>query len=219
MEQNRQLRFLIPPFVFLVSLAWGAATDRKLFGFLTDLHKSIPIDGIDTIIGVVAAGGVAVIAVGFLISSISVFFLRILFRVFWRQDYEAHLPPDALERVGQAIDFKAKLDKRHMLYAVATYDHAVLPHSLHDWIARRWNTFIVSSNCCVALLLSFLFGIALGVNGEWLWILPSVFLIVVLAINANKSRQQTMEMLAFLSSCSLINEKSEGGESQQQLGD
>lgn len=201
MEQSRQLRFLIPPFVLLTSLLWGAVVDPHI-ALLYLLEKVTTKSEIAQIVGVAVTGGIAVIALGFLISAISIFFLRVGF-CFFHRNYEAQVSPDTLERVGRAVGAKRNPDGCQVLYAVATYDHWKLPHSLHEWIARRWDVFMLSINSCGALILSHLVGLQLQITQGWRWWFPNLLLFTFLVINGLMAWRQTMGMLSFLSSCSL----------------
>jgi hypothetical protein len=82
MENNRQLRFLIPPFVLIVSLAFGAALDEKSYlrnAFASSMMPSDApatlkpaqpaIDSTSKLIGLLAAGGIFIVTFGFLVST------------------------------------------------------------------------------------------------------------------------------------------------------
>src|SRR5438874_4849545 len=103
MEFNRQLRFLIPPFVFFASLLLGATIDPQSH-LLTMLGQNGSFNGLPQLLPLVLAGGVAVVAMGFLISSVAIFVLRLIFCwAWWRGHapggYEANVSKEALPRI------------------------------------------------------------------------------------------------------------------------
>ncbi len=218
METNRQVRLLIPPFVLLVSLAWGAALDpaNPLKGLFTALSPTSTVSVADSttkIVGLLAAGGILVVALGFLISTISIFFLRLLFLPWWmwaywkhgtRLHYEATLSPATLTRLSTALDkslgLKADPDgSKRALYLAAAFDHILLPPGIHDWLGRRWNMFNVSVHSMVALGLSLLVGGILTIQIEREWSLAVGGLALALGVNAVLAQRETMKMVEFLS--------------------
>ncbi len=82
MDQDRQIRFLIPPFFLFASLLWGAH-----LGHL-DISRVLKFENAKEILGVLAATAVAVIPVGFLVSAISVLLLRAFARACGQLTYD-----------------------------------------------------------------------------------------------------------------------------------
>jgi hypothetical protein len=104
------------------------------------------------VISLIFAGGVAI---GFLISAIAIAILRLLFLAPYLRGktpggYEAGVPKTSFQFLWNSVTGDSKPVERDMLYAVGVYDHCRVPSSLHSWVGRRWNTFMVSVNCCVA---------------------------------------------------------------------
>jgi hypothetical protein len=201
MEQDRNLRFLIPPFILLASLYFGAVLDP--FVSLENLYKMLGANaGAPAIIGIVASGGVAIVAFGFIIGSFSVLILRILFWV-KGQNYEAFVSTEPFNAIWKTVGSTKDSDTKKMLYLLAIYDHEILPESLHQWLGRRWNTVMVSFNCVAALLSAHLVGCAFHLAQTCTWWTTSVVLIAILLFNGLVARHQTMTMFEFLSFCSL----------------
>ena len=200
MEQDRTLRFLIPPFVLLFSLLLGARIDLNIC--LLNILKCVPAGAVASIIAIVASGGVVVIAMGFLISAISIGALRFFFRRIKGIDFEAHISPKYYEVLQKVLGSPTKISKNNELYPIATYDHYIIHKDIHDWVQRRWNSFITSTNCATALLCSHLLGWFFGVAQSLVWWLITLLLVIILSYNASRAWKQTMEMLEFQLSCS-----------------
>jgi hypothetical protein len=92
-------------------------------------------------------------------------------------------------------------------YVLAAYGHIVLPKEANSWLLRRMNTFYLSINCIIALLVAHLIGYAIGLSQTREWWYITLFLLVVLSVNAHYAREETMSMLEFLSSCDLPAQK------------
>jgi len=74
MDQDRQIRFVIPPFFLLGSMLWGA------FVGSVDLSPLVAPDTAKELLGLLAATAVAILPLGFLISTISILLIRLLTR-------------------------------------------------------------------------------------------------------------------------------------------
>src|SRR5271170_6675959 len=109
MDQDRQIRFLIPPFFLFASLLWGA----YLGG--CDLSRIFKPDSLKDSLGVLAATAVLVVPIGYLISTISVALLRILAFVLRRPTYEALLTDAALGRVWNKLMSPPPADRTKVL--------------------------------------------------------------------------------------------------------
>lgn len=207
MEHNRQLRLLIPPFVLLTSILIGMAMDPALR--LLDVLSAPGATAVSAMLPALLAGGVAIVAFGFLLSSLTLCVIRVYFalrRV--PSQYEAEVRPTAFARMWETLRVSPELsehpDRRYMLQVVEAYNWT-LPDGLASWLARRWNMFMVSTNSCVALILAPLLGdLVVGVHDArtlLLWWLGTGFGILALAINAYFARRQMIELLEFLPWC------------------
>jgi hypothetical protein len=193
MDQNREIRFLIPPFFLFASLLWGAYLDPCI-----DLAALLKPDSVD-ILGVIAAGSVLVIPLGFLIGSISVTILRIIFLSWKHQSYEADLSEDCLERIWSKLNTDQARDRKLTLYAAATFDHELLSTGIHEWLMRRWNSFNVSVHSCIALLLSHGMGCLFSINQDCRWWLTTLVLGSILLYTGVMAWRETMGMADFQS--------------------
>ena len=73
-----------------------------------------------------AAAAVAIIPMGFLISTLSVMLLRLIALIAGTQTYEAVLKDSTLERIWRQLGSTQAKDQKVTLYAAATFDHELL---------------------------------------------------------------------------------------------
>lgn len=199
MDQERRIRFLIPPLFFIASLVWGLARDGD-----TGLQNVIGLEfqtmTTQQVLGLVAGGGVAVVALGFFFGTITVFLLRIAFGLRGRY-YEVVLPDDALERVWDRLGVSAeKRTKQNELFAGATFDHEILKkksEGIHSWMMRRWSTFNISAISTIALTTSLLAGLFFDIAMNVEWVLPALLTIGLLVWSAFVAWRDTMRMAEF----------------------
>ncbi|MBI4738270.1 hypothetical protein HY772_01695 [Candidatus Woesearchaeota archaeon] len=205
MDQNRQFRFLIPPFFFIASLYLGA--------YLHEKHPFIFVKEMG--VGGVAAITASLLPLGFLISTISI----VLLKQFWK-NYEADISKESAERIwkkleisknisafeaGEIKNFQNEEYKKANLniYITATFDHSLLPTGIHEWIMRRWNIFNASAHSVTALILSLPIGCFFW-SPNWgmgtiYWVIIVLSISLFLGVAARKSWKETMEMIDFQS--------------------
>jgi len=197
MEHNRNLRFLIPPFVLAASVYLGAVLDPGI-DIAAFYQKVSAISGLSSLIGIVASGGVAVIALGFVLSSVSIFLLRLISTI-RGLDYEAHVSKESFSKIWKSFGLTSEPEPKLSLYVLAAYDHAVLPTPLNLWMGRRWTTFMVSCHCVIALFGAHLVGTLFRLAQTCTWWYITVILSIVMISNAAFASYQTMKMMEFLS--------------------
>jgi hypothetical protein len=205
MEHDRQLRFLIPPLVFLASLLWGSILDPQSHLLQVLASATAGQREWSQVISLIFAGGVAVVAIGFLISAIAIAMLRLLFLVPYLMrwtpgGYEAGVPETSFRSLWKSVTGDSKPVERDMLYAVGVYDHCRVPSTLHSWVGRRWNTFMVSVNCCVAIGLAHFVASRsawFGIAPTQTWRRTDATLIIVFLVNGFVARRQALRMLGF----------------------
>jgi hypothetical protein len=199
MDKDRQIRFLYPPLIFFTSIALGIWLDNS-----SAIKYSIQVffkDANHTGLAVAILGLTSIVVViGFLIGTLTVFFLRIIF--FWNKScfYELKLSKKALAQIGDLI-LKNKDDiitKKDRLYAGAVFDHSYIPENVHRWIARRWNAFLISSASILALILSLIIRGILNIKLTCGWGLTVLFFILVFLIQACYSWKESMHMIEFM---------------------
>ena len=175
MEQGRQLRFVIPSCIFFASLFWGAVIDPSL-PIRNIIQETSAGGGTAQILAITAIGIVALIALGFLISSISHCLLTFCLPMWtgaglFDKNYRAKVSDDTLNKIGTALQHDA--GEKTKFYAVSAYVHGLLKKEnpeMHEWLQGRWGFFEVSVRCCIALILSLL--------AEWgllIWAATSVY--------------------------------------------
>lgn len=228
MDENRQIRFLIPPFFLYASLLWWAYIDPSLHCWLIGLTG----DTFREILPILAAAGAATIPLGFSIGTLGVFILKCIFRVLtWgrrgpRQICEASVSEASFASIlrrAKAPDDATDGKRPNLLYAVATFDHALLPKGIHEWLRRRFNAFVVAFNSALAIVISgaialiqrhfcvHLFDPSCGLSemqwqqranwnaGQCWWLLANLALFVLFLWAACNSWHETMGMIEFQS--------------------
>jgi hypothetical protein len=203
MEFKRELRFLIPSFVFFATLLWGAVLDPSSELLERLAPTSSESKAVAQLVPLILAGGIAVVAMGFLISVIAILALRLIWLIPWIKGpggYEANVSREAFPSLWKSVVRKGNPIEDDMLLAVAAFDHGRIQAGLHDWVARRWNTFMVCMNCIVAIGLAHFAALCsslLAVPHTIPWIVMDLGLSVALAVNGFVARHQALGMLSF----------------------
>lgn len=204
MDQNRQIRFLIPPFFLLASLFWGDHLS------CSNIVREIAKMPDNQLLAIVAAIGASTIPLGFLIGALPIavfhligFALKISKKIKW--NYESGISEDAVKKIWPKLNTKLELDYGQRFYVSATFDHGILPQRINSWTLRRWNAFNVNVNCCSALLLSHAFGRIFSIDQTSCWWLTTFIIMIPLSINAVTAWCQTMKMLEFQANRELVN--------------
>lgn len=184
MDEQRKIRFLYPPLVMLASLLWGIHLDPNTNLASLLQNRIFPVSDWNGIIGIVLGGGTVVIAFGFVISTVSISFLRLIFliRGCWtgrKVDFEATVSSRCLKLLWAKLGLPQPPDDSKMLYAVVTFDHEKLPRPVHEWLRRRWSAFLISSHSVVALGFALFFGWSFNVELTICWIITSCVLMFV----------------------------------------
>jgi hypothetical protein len=206
MDEDRRIRFLVAPMLFIASLLWGAMSDERARDFIIkqvlekpDLSKSIEL---------IAGGGVVVFAAGYIIGTFSYCTLRLIFLlrpVRWGKSrfHEVALSHDSFGQVWDLLGAPGKPVRSQELYAGAAFDFDVLRKShegVHRWLFRRWNAFNIAANSLCALTFSFLIGPFFGVPWGLTWFLPVIFFAVILVPMMFWAWRDAMKMLSFMAS-------------------
>lgn len=194
MDQNRQIRFLIPPFFFYGLLMVGI--------YFNDDFTSIFFDQ-DIILRLIAAATLLTVPLGYLISSISIIFLRKLSIFNHWDNYEAPYSKKTFRRILEKLnlesDFDLEGEPQYKLSVIATFDHGLLSSGINNWIMRRWNSFNISTHSLVAVLLAFFFGPVFDITRNCEWGIATIILSIIFFCNAKKAWKETKEMIEFQS--------------------
>jgi hypothetical protein len=223
MDEERRIRFLVAPALFVASLLIGALSDptgegrRFIEKVLTDKELS------NLLAGVVAGGGVVVFAGGYIFGTITVFILRVMFlltsrlrlrrwkRFYGNRFHEVVLSNASFKRVRKRLGAPQvrkrlgapgeKLDRLQELSAGAVFDFEVLRkdhEDVHRWLFRRWSAFNIAANSIIALGLSFPAGHFIGVRVNLTWGLSVVIFEFILWWVMFWAWNDTMDMLEFM---------------------
>lgn len=198
MDKERQIRFLYPSFTFLLSLVLGASLDVN-GRFVKNLSDFTEDDNLTTIIVALFGLGSLVFVLGYLIGTISLILLRIVF-FFNRFSYEFVLSDKTYKEIGKLIlkGHDKTLRKKEKMYAAVVFDHSYINERVHSWIIRRWNAFLIASFSVVSLAASLIFGKSLGIAYRWGWTITVIIFMCCLILQAILSYVDTMRMITFL---------------------
>jgi hypothetical protein len=202
-DQKREIRFAVPPFLYFASLLWGSYLAG---GHPISIFKHACKEGL---LGVLALVAAATIPAGYLISTISVLLLRLVAWLRRAPTYEAGLSDATFDKIWRRLRPNEEKDPRLTLYAATTFDHELLNENIHTWLFRRWNSFYVATNSGVALALAFCTGWLVHIHHTCPWFVSTASLMVVLFIAAWQSWRETMEMIEFQSRRILRNDTKE----------
>jgi len=193
MDQDRQIRFVIPPFFLFASLLWGAHLGGR------DLSPIFSPQTAKEVLGLLAAAAVGIVPMGFLIGTLSVTLLRGLALIARSPTYEARLSDSTLDHIWAQLQSKQAKDKKLTLYAAATFDHELLPAGIHTWIMRRWNSFNVATHSIVALMLAHAVAPIFSIPQVRAWWGSTLLLVGLLLVTALNAWRETMAMIEFQS--------------------
>ncbi len=198
MDKERQIRFLYPPLIFLGSLALGTWLDypndfgEKVSSFLSNAN-------ITSVIIAILGAGSTVLVLGFIIGTLTILLLRILF---FRNgfSYEFILTKGTYDKIGRIIleNKDDSVRKEDRVYAAVVFDHAYIDQNVHGWIARRWNAFLIAAFSAFGLLASLLIGWLLGISLTISWVIVTILLTICFILQSRLSYIETMKMIAFL---------------------
>lgn len=193
MDQEREIRFVIPPFFLFASLLWGRYLAHG------DLPPIFRPETAKEVLGLLAATAVIVIPVGYLISTISVNLLRGIALIARTPTYEAVFDEETLGRIWVQLGAKQAQNKAATLYAATTFDHELLSEGVHMWLLRRWNSFNVAASSIVALSLALLFAPVFSIGRGCGWWLSTFIVAGILLVTAYKAWREVMGMIEFQS--------------------
>lgn len=206
MDEERKVRFLVAPVLFLASLALGMLLDPSwrlcMYGVVSKLAKE-PITGL---IVAFVSGGITVFASGFMIGTITYALLRAGF-AFTRylrgrgpSQHEVALSKDTVPKLLRQFKISEQVTEDDHLYLGVTLDHDVLRkkrEGVHNWIKRRWNAFNINCTSVTGLLLSLIVGALLGIYPSANWYIPVIVAALMFCVTARWAWKDTMGMLAF----------------------
>lgn len=202
MDQDRQLRFLIPPFFLYASLLGALWSDPVMRCKIMALIK---LGTLKDFLPLATAAAVVILPLGFMIGTFTILLLRAIFWIGWkrwgeaRQSYEAWLSPMCFDRINRICGLNPPLGRRFLVQLASTFDHEIIDKGVHEWLLRRWNAFnicISSAVSLVAICLScHLFGIS--PSNEWWWAVSG--LVAILLLQGIFAWRDAMRMIEFQS--------------------
>lgn len=208
MDEERRIRFLVAPALFVASLLIGALLDPAETAFtLVEPHLK-GSDWTKPLIELVAGGGVVVFAGGYVFGTIAVFILRLIswFNLSFGgkcRFHEVALPCDSFKQVWTRLGAPGEPDRSQELSAGAVFDFDVLRkdhEGVHRWLFRRWNGFNIATNSICALISSLVIGPLIKIPLNRAWCLSVLIFAAMLGVVGFLAWLDTMRMLRFMAS-------------------
>lgn len=204
MDQNRQIRFLIPPFFLFSSLLWGIYWSDSVHLRWHDMMQ----DGLLTYIGIAVA---STLPLGFLIGTITVLLLKI-FSLILGQYYETITSKGTFEKMSKGINtnvskieleyFRRLKMMRIRFNTVVIFDHEILYNNskgTHEWLIRRWSAVNISFSSIIALFLALVTGLILEIPVTPLWKNSTYIMALLLFITGIFAWRDIYKMFEFQS--------------------
>lgn len=209
MDEDRRIRFLIAPTLFVASLLIGVRFDDKARDYVWGIFSQAPAQSTwSNLIGIVAGGGLLVFVAGYVIGTFTYFVLRFWFRYGPRflvksRFHEVSLSQESFRRIWRTLRAPAgEPDPWQELFAGAAFDHGILHerhNGIHRWLFRRWNAFSIATTSFCGLGLSLLFGhLFFGISFSPQWLLFVGVFAAVLVPVIWWAWHDTMGMLNFM---------------------
>lgn len=190
MDQDRQIRLLIPPFLFFAWLALGLSFDPPCWAAVIGTRTK------DEWVALGAVVAASLLPVGFLFAAFSTLALRILFFV-TRRPYEAFLTERSQGILAGVVHLSTPMTRDEQLFAAVTFDHAILAPGVHAWITRSWSAFNVSVNSVAALFAAHCAALLWDIPQSRSWVGLSAGVLLLLLANAIVTWRNTMKMMEF----------------------
>lgn len=204
MDEDRKIRFLVSPVVFLVSFLWGLALDpiRSVKNVLP-VEITLPTDW-PGLVALAAAGGSGVFALGVAIGTITYVSLRgafFFFRFRKGRSHEIALSPSSLTAAWKHLGGEGDARAADEVFVGVSLDHGLVQachEGIHKWIRRRWNAFSIAATSITAIVLSLVAGIFCKIALSPAWVVPALFMIVVFSLSATWAWRDSMAMLSLM---------------------
>ncbi len=206
MDNVRKIRFLIPSFFLYLSLLLGLSLSE-------DSHNTFKALGEDyNVLKILAVALAASIPVGFLISTVSLFLLRMWYWILRKPNtFEFILSNETVDDLYSRLKLQFKHDgsettmeeaavgmkrkqaieyKRHIELRFSHGDLKNEYPGLHDWFVRRFSWCLVSVHSIVAIALSFI-----GIRADQIqysnsWLVYALFGVLPLLYSALVTRSE-----------------------------
>ena len=191
MDQDRQIRLLIPPFFLIGAMAFIAHTAGADLVAEAEGYSTEQLLAIGGVVGASALPG------GYLLTSLTLLLLRGIASLFGWATYEAHISEAAYGSVWTHLGLPPPAKRDQELFAVATFDHELLSAGVHTWLMRRWNAFNIAVSSMAAIVLAAVLAAWMGIFpplSGWLCLLG---VCLILGATGLRAWRQTMQMIEF----------------------
>jgi hypothetical protein len=150
------------------------------------------------LLSILAVAGVSTLPLGYLIGVLSISIFRLAGCItFGHWNWEIPTSSGTMNSIMETLKITdSKKKAKYQLQAAAIFDHVLTRPQVHSWILRRWNSFLISSQCATALLLSLCIGPVFGVPLAPGWWMTSLVLCGFFIWNAVVSWEQARDMFS-----------------------
>ena len=205
MDEDRRIRFLVAPILFIASILWAIVLDKC--HSLSDLLSGVKTyaSSLSNVATVIIGTSIAIFALGFLIGTINYVVLRTIAYIFYRCGkgsgcHESILPSQTIDRIWKLLQPNGGCKNNQQLFAAVTFDHYILKKNregIHEWLRRRWSAVSIGTSSATGLLLSLLIGHLLGIRLLLGWWMPILILSFLCLVSALFAWRDTMRMTSF----------------------
>lgn len=209
MDEDRKIRFLVSPMVFIASFLWGLSLDpEKSVAQMIANTIALP-DSWQGSLALLAAGGSGVFALGVAIGTITFVALRAwfcLFKITNGKSHEIMMAPEDREKAWTILGGIGPCDENKEVFIGVSLDHGVVQaryEGIHKWIRRRWNAFSIASTSITAIVLSLVVACFAGMTPSHKWYVPAGIMIAVFALSARWAWKDSMAMLSLMTKIDL----------------
>jgi hypothetical protein len=164
MDEDRRIRFLVAPTLFVASLLWGAWSDHAWRDFMVATLRDHEWP---KLIAAIAGGSLVVFVAGYVIGTWTYFVLRMIFQ--FRPEcsgksrfHEVAMSGGAFKLVWGKVGYGSSNPSQE-LFAGVVFDHGIIRENykgIHEWLVRRWNGFNIAASSFWGLVFSLSFGFA-----------------------------------------------------------
>ena len=203
MDEDRRIRFLVAPVLFLASIGWGTWLDPYSSAQVLETLAKLPKEPVTVLVAAFVGGGIMLFASGFVIGTINYALLRggsVLWQWSWSKQHEVAISEEILKMLWSKLNIPGEVTQSDELYIGVTFDHGVLQEKhkgVHQWLVRRWSAVSVNSTSITGLVMSLCIGPLAGIQLSPRWWIPVIVVIIAFLCTGIWAWRDTMGMLTF----------------------
>jgi hypothetical protein len=146
-----------------------------------------------SILSIVAVAGVATLPLGYAIGVLTLTILSIFSPLFPQRAFDVPVSDEAMKAIWGKLGLPEQ-PRNRARYGTAVFDHYLVKKPIHEWLFRRWTSFLIASQCALVLALSIPFGHALHVHMTCKWLFTIVILMGIFVWHACVGWREAYEM-------------------------